>query len=433
MSFAQERLWFLEQLEPGSAVYNICRASCLTGQLNIAALESSLSEIIPRHEILRSQICIVDGRPVQITKAVSRFELPVTDLRPFTEIEREREVRDRIKIEAECQFDFSTGLFLRAVLLQISNDQHILILTTHHIVSDAWSMGILTRELWALYEAYTNGKPSPLQELSIQYADYAVWQREWLHGEVLESQLSYWKEQLKELPILTLPADHPRPAKQSFRGARQMLSLPESLTKAVNELSGREGVTQFMTLLAAFQVLLYRYSGQEDVVIGLPIANRNRTEIEGLIGFFVNTLVLRTDLSGKPIFKKLLQRVRNVCLGAYAHQDLPFEKLVEELRPERDVSRNPLFQVMFVLQNTPRPLPQTAGLSIQRCDVLPATSPFDLSLYLRERDGKLVGFFEYNTDLFEPQTIERMIGHFETLLEGIVADPEQPIRRCHSY
>ena len=358
---------------------------------------------------------------------MSRFQLPVTDLRSLTETEREREVRDRIKTEAEWQFDFSAGLFLRAVLLQISNDQHILILTTHHIVADAWSMGILTRELWTLYDAYANGRPSPLQDLAVQYADYAVWQREWLQAEALEAQLSYWRKQLENLPVLSLPTNHPRPAKQSFRGARQPLSLPESLTAAVNELSRREGVTQFMTLLAAFQVLLYRYSGQEDVVVGLPIANRNRTEIEGLIGFFVNTLVLRADLSEKPTFKELLRRVRNVCLEAYARQDLPFEKLVEELRPERDLSRNPLFQVMFVLQNTPRPLPQTAGLSIERVDVLPATSLFDLSLYLRERDGKLIGFFEYNTDLFEPSTIERMIGHFETLLKGIVADPEQPI------
>ena len=427
LSFAQERLWFLEQLEPGSAVYNICRASRLTGQLNIAALESSLTEILRRHEILRSQIRIVDGRPVQVAVAVSRFEVPVIDLRSLTEPERDREVQDRIKAEAERQFDFSAGLFLRAVLLQISDDQHILILTTHHIVSDAWSMGILTQEVWTLYDAYANGNPPDREDLPIQYADYAAWQREWLQGDVLESQLSYWKEQLKELPILNLPTDHPRPAKQSFRGARQSLSLPESLTKAVNELSGREGVTQFMTLLAAFQVLLYRYSGQEDVVVGSPIANRNRTETEELIGFFVNTLVLRADLSEKPTFRELLQRVRDVCLEAYAHQDLPFEKLVEELRPERDLSRNPLFQVMFVLQNTPRPLPQAAGLSIERVDVLPATSLFDLSLYLRERDGKFIGFFEYNTDLFEPSTIERMIGHFETLLEGIVADPEQPI------
>ena len=356
--------------------------------------------------------------------------MPVIDLRSLTETEREREVRDRIKAEAERQFDFSAGLFLRAVLLQISNDQHILILTTHHIVADAWSMGILTQELWTLYDAYANGRPSPLQEeLPIQYADYAFWQREWLQGDVLESQLSYWKEQLKELPVLNLPTDHPRPVKQSFRGARQPLSLPEALTKAVNELSRREGVTQFMTLLAAFQVLLCRYSGQEDIVVGSPIANRNRTEVEGVIGFFVNTLVLRADLSGKPTFKEVLQHIRDVCLDAYAHQDLPFEKLVEELQPERDLSRNPLFQVMFILQNGPRRVPNLSGISFARMDIDSKTSKFDLMLSLRERDGKLIGFLEYSTDLFDSSTIERMFGHFRTLLEGIVADPDQPISK----
>jgi amino acid adenylation domain-containing protein len=427
LSFAQERLWFLEQLESGSAVYNICRASRLIGQLNVLALKSSLAEILRRHEILRSQIRIVDGRPVQVAVAVPRFEVAVIDLRSLTEAERDREVCDRIKAEAARQFDLSAGLFLRAVLLQISDDQHILILTTHHIVSDAWSMGILTKEVWTLYNAYANGNPPGREDLPIQYGDYAAWQREWLQGEALEGQLSYWRKQLDSLPVLSLPTDHPRPAKQSFHGARVPITLPQSLTTAVNELSRREGVTQFMTLLAAFQVLLYRYSGQEDIVVGSPIANRNRTETEGLIGFFVNTLVLRADLSGQPTFKELLQRVRDVCLIAYAHQDLPFERLVEELRPERDLSRNPLFQLMFVLQNTPRTLPQPAGLNIERLDVLPATSPFDLSLYLRERDGKIVGFFEFNTDLFESSTLERMVGHFQTLLEGIVADPEQLI------
>ena len=427
LSFAQERLWFLEQLESESAIYNICRASRLAGQLNIAALESSLSEIVRRHEILRSQIRVIDGRAMQITVSLHEFKLHFTDLRSLTGTELDEEIRRQIRSEGEWQFDFSAGLFLRVVLLQISNDQHILILTTHHIVADAWSMGILTRELWILYDALANERPSPLQELAVQYADYAVWQREWLQGEALEAHLSYWRKQLESLPVLGLPTDHPRPAKQSFRGARQPLSLSESLTKAVNELSGREGVTQFMTLLAAFQVLLYRYSGQEDVVVGLPIANRNRPEVEGLIGFFVNTLVLRSDFCGNPSFREFLLRVRDVCLGAYAHQDLPFEKLVEELRPDRDLSRNPLFQVMFVLQNTPRPFLQTAGLSIERIDILPATSLFDLSMYLRERDGKLIGFFEYNTDLFEASTIERMVGHFKTLLEGIVANPDQRI------
>ena len=427
LSFAQERLWLLEQLEPGSAAYNICRASRLTGKLNIAALEASLTEILRRHEILRSQICVIDGRPMQITVSPPKFKLHFTDLRSLTGTTLDDEIRRLIRAEGERRLDFSAGLFLRAVLLQISGDQHILVLTTHHIVSDAWSMGILTRDLWTLYEAFAKGRPSPLEDRPIQYADYAVWQREWLQGEVLEAQLSYWRKQLENLPVLNLPTDHARPAKQSFRGARQPITLPQSLTTAVNELSRREGVTQFMTLLTAFQALLYRYSGQENVVVGSPIANRNRPEVEGLIGFFVNTLVLRTDLSGNPTFRQLISRVRDVCLGAYGHQDLPFEKLVHELHPERDLSRNPLFQVMFVLQNAPRTLPQVSGISLESLEIARSTSPFDLSLFLRERDEKLIGFFEYSTDLFDRLTIKRMIGQFQTLLEGIVANPDQPI------
>jgi amino acid adenylation domain-containing protein len=427
LSFAQERLWFLEQLEPGSAVYNICRASRLTGQLNIAALEASLTEILCRHDILRSQIRVIDGRPMQLTTSAPESKLHFIDLRSLTGTDLDEEIRRQIRSEGERQLDFSAGLFLRALLLQISDDQHILVLTTHHIVSDAWSMGILTRELWTLYEAFAKGRPSPLEDLPIQYVDYAVWQREWLQGEVLETQLSYWRKQLENVSLLNLPTDHARPAKQSFRGARQPISLPESLTKAVNELSRREGVTQFMTLLAAFQVLLHRHSGQEDVVVGSPIANRNRAEIEGLIGFFVNTLVLRVDLSGKPTFKQLLQRVRDVCLGAYARQDLPFEKLVQELQPERDLSHNPLFQVMFVLQNAPRHVPKLSELTVGRMDVDTSISNFDLTLGLAERDGKLIGFIEYCTDLFEHATIARMIGQLQTLLESIVTDPDQSI------
>ncbi|TMI56674.1 amino acid adenylation domain-containing protein [Candidatus Bathyarchaeota archaeon] len=427
LSFAQERLWFLEQFEPGGSAYNICRAARLIGLLKIEALEQSLSEIMRRHEVLRTRFQVVDGRPVQVRAPAQKLSISLVELSQLSHAERDGEVARLIADEGGCPFDLSAGPLLQAMLLRLGNDDHMLILTTHHIASDAWSMGILTRELWTLYEAYANGKPSPLPDLPVQYTDYAVWQRQWLKGKVLESQLSYWKKQLAHIPILNLPTDRPRPVLQSFRGARQPISLPESLTAAVNELSRREGVTQFMTLLAAFQVLLYRYSGQEDVVVGSPIANRNRTEIEGLIGFFVNTLVLRTDLSRRPTFKELLLRVRDVCLGAYAHQDLPFEKLVQELHPERDLSRNPLFQVMFVLQNTPRPFPETSGFSIERVDVLAETSPFDLSLYLRERNGKLIGFIEYSTDLFDRSTIERMIGHFQTLLEGIVANPDQLI------
>jgi amino acid adenylation domain-containing protein len=427
LSFAQERLWFLEQLESGSAAYNICRATRLSGKLNFFALESSLNEIVRRHEVLRSVIRVADGQPIQVAEPPYELKLSVVDLRAVSDIELGAHIRNRIQQEAETPFDFAAGKFLRAELLRFGNEEHILILATHHIVSDAWSMGILTRELWALYEAYANDRPPPLQDLSVQYADFAVWQRNWLQGEVLESQLSYWKKQLNEIPILNLPTDRPRPARQNFRGARHSIALEQSLTEAINDLSHREGVTPFMTLLSGFQVLLYRYSGQEDVVVGSPIANRRRTELDSLIGFFVNTLVLRADLSGNPTFKEALARVREVCFGAYAHQDLPFEKLVEELKPERDTSRNPLFQVMFVLQNATRPISGIPGLRIEPIEMATTRSPFDLSLFLREREGKYIGYIEYSTDLFDASTIERMAGHFRTLLEGIVADPDRRI------
>jgi len=427
LSFSQERLWFLEQLEPGNAAYNICRASCLSGSLNVAALEASLSEIVRRHETLRSQINMVAGRPVQVALPASKIALPVIDLRSLTGTDRDEEVRRRSKAEAVRPFDFSVGLFLRAVLFRTGDDQHILVLTTHHIVSDAWSMGILTRELWAWYEAFAIARRSPFTDLSIQYRDYAIWQREWLQGDVLESQFSYWKRQLNDLTILNLPTDRTRPARQSFRGAMLPMILSESLTAAINDLSHRQGVTPFMTLLAAFQVLLYRYSGQDDVVVGSPVANRSRSELEPLIGFFVNTLVLRTDLSGNPTFKELLSRVRDVCLGAYSNQDLPFEKLVQELQPDRDQSRNPLFQIMFVLQNATRPLSDFAGIHTEPIEIDTGRSQCDLSLFLRERDGRLMGYFEFNTDLFDRSTIERMVGHFRTLLQGILAHTDQCI------
>jgi amino acid adenylation domain-containing protein len=427
LSFAQERLWFLEQLEPGSSAYNICRAARLTGPLNVEVLESSLNEIARRHEVMRTTFQIADGQPAQVIASELQGSIKLIELFRLSNAESDTEVGRLIAEEADRPFDLCAGPLLRATLLRLRDDDHILILTTHHIVSDAWSMGIFTRELWTLYGAYANGRLSSLKELPVQYADYAVWQREWLQGEVLESQLSYWRKQLENLPVLNLPTDRPRPAQQSYLGARQPITLSESLTIAVNELSKREGVTQFMTLLAAFYVLLYRYSGQEDVAVGSPIANRNRTELEGLIGFFVNTLVLRTDLSEEPAFKELLLRVRDVCLGAYAHQDLPFERLVRELQPERDVSRNPLFQVMFVLQNAPRSLAEISDLGFRQIETEHERSQFDLSLFLRERDGRLIGFFEYSTDLFGCATIERMAGHFQMLLEGIVADPDQPI------
>ncbi len=427
MSFAQERLWFLEQLKPGSSVYNICRAARLNGPLKIHALETSLNETVERHGILRTNFSVVDGRPVQIMVPERKISIALIELFELSASERDAEVGRLITADSGLPFDLSQGPLLRATLLRLGDNDHIFILTTHHIVSDAWSMGILTREFWTLYDAYANGRPFSRPDLPVQYADYAVWQREWLQGEVLEAQLSYWRKQLDNVPMLNLPTDRTRPAQQSYRGSKQPVTLSESLTAAIHELSRREGVTQFMALLVAFQILLHRYTGQEDVVVGSPIANRNCTEVEGLIGFFVNTLVLRTDLSGEPTFRKLLLRVRDVSLGAYAHQDLPFEKLVQELQPERDLSRNPLFQVLFVLQNAPRPLPQVAGISFERVEIETETSPFDLALFLRERDEKLIGYFEYATDLFDASTIERMTRHFHTLLETIVTNPDQPI------
>lgn len=427
LSFAQERLWFLEQLEPSSNGYNLCRAWRLAGCLNVAALEASLNQILRRHDVLRSAIQFADGRPLQSVQPPVKFKLEIVDLQQKPEADREAEIRRRIQETAEHPFDFAAGMFLRAEVLRVTNDEHILVLATHHIVSDAWSMGILSRELWSLYKTYTAGKSCELEELPIQYADFAVWQREWLQGKVLDSQISYWKKQLADLPINNLPSDRSRAPRQTFRGARLSVALPVSLSAAINELSNECSVTPFMTLLAVFQVLLYRYTGEEDIVVGSPIANRSIAELEPLVGFFVNTLVLRTDLSGNPTFKELLFRVREVCLAAYEHQDFPFEKLVQELQPERDQSRNPLFQVMFGLQNATGGILPVEGLRIEPIEFETGRSLFDLSLFLRERNGKFIGQFEYSTDLFERDTIERMAGYYRRLLEGVVADPDQPI------
>jgi amino acid adenylation domain-containing protein len=427
LSFAQERLWFLEQLDPGNTVYTICRASRIIGRLNVSALEASLNQIVCRHELLRSAIRVADDQPVQIVQAPFELKISLTDLQRMSDDEGEQEISNRIQQAADTPFDFSIGRFLKAALLRVGNEKHILILTTHHIVSDAWSLGILTRELWSLYEAYAAGNSCPLRDPQIQYGDFAIWQRESLQGQILVTQISYWKKQLSDPPIVNLPTDRPRPPRQSFHGARVPIQLAKPLSAAINDLSSQCGVTPFMTLLAAFQVLLYRYSGQKDVLIGSPIANRRRSELEPLVGLFVNMLVLRSNLAGNPPFEELLFRVRETCLAAFEHQDLPFEKLVQELQPERDPSRNPMFQVMFALQNATRPFSGISGLQISPVETEVTRSPFDLSLFLRERDGKYIGNIEYSTDIFNRDRIERMTGHFQTLLEAIVADPHQPI------
>jgi non-ribosomal peptide synthetase component F/acyl carrier protein len=431
LSFAQQRLWFLAQLEPDSPLYNIARAIRIRGALNSAALQKALNAVVERHQSLRSTFDVVAGNPIQVIGDVWLLELPVLDLRAMAAAEREGEIQRLSEEEARRVFNLSKDLMIRTLLLRVSEEEHVLLLTVHHIASDGWSMEILFREIASFYEDFCGGKPSRLPELPIQYADYALWQRQRLEGEALASLLTYWKNQLDHLPpVLKLVTDRPRPAIQTHRGAQQYFRLPRNLSEEIKALSRREGVTVYMTLLAAFQTLLHRYTGMDDIVVGSPIAGRDRMETEGLIGFFVNTLVLRTDLSGDPSFRELLGRVREVALGAYAHQELPFEKLVEELQPERNLSYNPLFQVLFVMQNTPKERLELAGLSLASREVESKTAKFDLSLSIRDttnQEQELAGSLEYNTDLFESATAGRMCGHFQALLEGIVADPEQPL------
>ncbi|MBD1892511.1 non-ribosomal peptide synthetase [Coleofasciculus sp. FACHB-SPT9] len=426
-SFAQQRLWFLDQLFPGNTFYNVATALRLTGSLNAWALEETFNEIVRRHEALRTTFRMLDGQPVQVIAPSLTIPLPLIDLRHLSATEREAETRRLATEERSRPFDLSQDSLLRVMLLQLDSSEHVLLLNLHHIISDGWSIGVLIRELGTLYTAFGNNERSPLPELPIQYADFADWQREWLQGEVLETQLAYWKQQLNNLPSLNLPTDKPRPAAPTYQGATQFLELPKSLSEELEALSQRQGVTLFMTLLAAFQTLLYRYTQQEDIVVGSPIANRNRREIEGLIGFFVNSLVLRTNLSGNPTFLELLSRVREVALGAYAHQDLPFEKLVEELHPERNLSQHPLFQVAFSLQNTPIEALELPGLTLSHLDFDNPSAKFDLEFHLWESPEAIKGQVIYSTDLFDDATITRMLGHFQTLLEGIVANPEQSL------
>ncbi|NET07737.1 MAG: amino acid adenylation domain-containing protein [Symploca sp. SIO2B6] len=426
LSFAQQRLWFLDQMEPGNPIYNMPGAVRLKGSLDVVAFERSFNEILRRHEALRTTFKTVDGQPVQVIDPTLTLTMPILDWRQLRENERETEIQRLANEEAQQPFDLAKGPLLRVTLVHLDEEEYVALLTMHHIISDAWSMGILVRELSVLYEAFSTDRPSPLPELPIQYADFAAWQRQWLQGEVLDTQLSYWQKQLSgKIPVLQLPTDRPRPRVQTFRGARLSFSIPKSLTEELKALSQKEEVTLFMTLLAAFKILLYRYTFQEDILVGSPIANRNRTEVESLIGFFVNTLVLRTDLSGNPSFRELLARVRQGTWDAQDYQDLPFEKLVEELQPERDLSYSPLFQVMFVLQNAPQVDLELSGLTLSFLNSENATAKLDLTLDLQETDSGLVGAFDYNTDLFDKATMTRMAGHFQSLLAGIVKNPKQ--------
>jgi amino acid adenylation domain-containing protein/thioester reductase-like protein len=428
LSFAQQRLWFLDQLEPNSSFYNIPIGLRLLGTVNVAALEQSLEEIIRRHEALRTNFVTVDRQPTQIIQIEPNWSVSVVDLQHLPISEQEINAQKLIQQQANQPFDLADHALIRATLVVLSPTEQWLLVCIHHVVSDGWSMGVFLAELTALYNAYSQSQPSPLLPLPIQYADFAIWQRQWLQGEVLNSQLSYWKQQLADAPMfLPLPTDRPRPAVQTVNGASQEFSLSVELTQQLLKLSQEQGVTLFMTLLAAYNTLLYRYTGQEDILVGTPIANRDRTEIEGLIGFFVNTLVMRTEISGDRTFSELLLGIRETALSAYVHQDLPFEMLVEALQPERVLSHTPLFQVMFVLVNTPMSEIELTGLTVSSLPIETSTAKFDLNLSMQNTTTGLVGWWEYNTDLFDSSTIERMKGHFVTLLEGIVANPSQQI------
>ncbi|AFY82809.1 non-ribosomal peptide synthetase [Oscillatoria acuminata] len=427
-SFAQQRLWFIDRLGVTKAVYNIPAAVRLTGELDVLALENSLQAIVDRHEVFRTGFALAEGELVQAIAPTVEFTLNRINLQHLPESSREAQGRQLAETDASQGFDLSRPPLLRGTLIQLDRCDWILLLTMHHIISDGWSIGVLIRELSTLYAAFSQGKPSPLPELPIQYADFALWQRDWLQGEVLEAQLSYWKQQLGgTLPMLDLPGDRPRSPVQTFPGASHSFRLPKALSDSLQALSQQQGVTLYMTLLAAFNILLGRYSGQGDILIGSPIANRTSQELEPLIGFFVNTLVLRTDVSDNSSVVDLLARVRNIALDAFAHQDLPFEKLVEALQPERDLSRTPLFQVMFVLQNAPMSVVQLPGVCMTPVELHSGTAKFDLTLYVTETEGGLKANLEYNRDLFTPATVARMGEHFHNLLTAIAANPQQRV------
>jgi amino acid adenylation domain-containing protein len=426
LSFAQQRLWFLDQLAPGSAAYNIPVAIELTGDLKLAVLAAALAEVVRRHEALRTTFQVVDGEQVQVVAARAELGPSVIDLRSLPAGTREEEANRLTTTEARRPFDLGNprgGSLLRVALLRLAGEQHVALLTMHHIVSDGWSMGVLIREVSALYTACLGGRPSPLPELPIQYRDYALWQRSRLTGEVLEQEIASWREALAGIPVLQLPTDRPRPPVQTFRGAVRRFEVPGATTAALKALGQRQGGTLFMVLLAAFAALLHRYTGQDDVAIGSPAANRTRSQLEGLIGFFVNTLVLRIDLSGAPSFAALFARVRRASVDAFSHQELPFEKVVFELQPERNLSVSPLFQVMFSFQNAPMQSLSLPGLTLRPFAVETRTAKFDLTLDIGESAGGLAGSLEHNIDLFDRTTVDRMLGHFGRLLEAVTAEP----------
>jgi len=427
LSFAQQRLWFLNQYEPDSPEYNIPQGFRIEGPLSPDLLRRTLEAIVARHEALRTTFKAVDGQPMQLVAERQLVELPVTDLTDRPVEEREALARSVARADARLPFDLTLGPLFRALLFRLGPAEHLFFLNVHHIVYDGWSRGIFLAELAALYEALAEPHPSPLPELAVQYLDFALWQRDWLSGEVLERQLAYWRGRLAGVPPLDLVADRPRPALRTYNGAAEGLFLPQPVVDALTHLGQAAGGTLYVGLAAAWKALLHHYTGQEDFAHGTLIANRTRPELEKLIGFFANTLALRTDLSGDPSFNTLLVREREVALGAYAHQDLPFEKLVEEINPQRDLARTPLFQTLLILLNAPGEALRIRGLTISEIAIDNATAKMEMTLYLVQGEEGLAGYLEYNTDLFDAVTIRRFLDHFRALAEGVVADPGQPL------
>ncbi len=426
LSWAQERLWFLNQLEGKSVTtYNMPAAIRISSNLDINILQKALSEIVQRHESLRTSFHTENDKPIQIINPEAKININLLDLRQLEITERETLVTEQAKLEATTPFDLENAPLIRCNLLQLSVSEYVLLITMHHIISDGWSMGILIQELFSLYQAFIQGKSSPLAQLPIQYADFAVWQKQYLSGEVLSTQLDYWKQQLSGIPdLLQLPTDFPRPNVKTYQGRTISFNINTDLTNKLQTFSRESGTTLFMTLYAAFTTLLYRYSGQSDIVVGSPIANRNRNEIEGLIGFFANTLVLRTQFENNPSFKDLLKQVSATTLKAYENQDVPFEQVVEALQPQRSLNYSPLFQVMFVLQNTPMNTLELSGMSLQPLSSQAQTAKFDLAVSVEQTSKELMVSWEYSTELFHGSTIGRMAAHYQNLLEAILSNPQ---------
>src|SRR5215831_8342768 len=429
LSYAQERLWFLDQLEGGgSGVYNIGVGMRLSGRLRIEVLEESLNEIVNRHEVLRTSYGSKEGRAQQAVGVVERIGLRVVDLSGLGEEEAEEKAKEGRREEGRRGFDLRKGPVMRGRLVKVREEEHELVVVMHHIASDGWSMSVVAKELKHLYEKYGEGEASELKELEIQYVDYAVWQREYLQGEVLEELRGYWKEELGgELGVMELPYDRVRAVEQSYRGGVERFRIEEEVTREIRRQSRREDVTMFMSLAAGLGVVLYRYSGQEDVLLGTPVANRNRGELEEMIGFFVNTVVMRMRVEGESRYEELLREVREVALGAYSHQEMPFEKVVEEIEPERSLSRSPVFQVMMVMQNMPREEMKLGELEVRGLGIESGTAKFDVSVYMWEEGEQIGGMVEYSSELFEKETIKRMIGHYKNVLKGGAEEGKQRI------